>query len=54
LTTVHQPFRRIGMSVMESFLSMLGQAQGQRTFPQVVLKARLVERGSTGPAPAER
>lgn len=53
LTTVHQPFRRIGMSVMESFLSMLGQRPGERMFPQVVIKARLVERGSTGPAPSE-
>jgi len=53
LTTVHQPFRRIGMSVMESFLSILGRPQGERAYPQVVVKARLVERGSTGPAPGE-
>lgn len=54
LTTVHQPFRRIGMSVMESFISILGPMPGDRVYPQTVIKARLVERGSTGPVPEER
>ncbi len=52
LTTVVQPFRRIGMAVVESLLECLGRpgARGDGPVPQVVIEARLVVRSSTGPA----
>jgi DNA-binding LacI/PurR family transcriptional regulator len=45
LTTISQPFRKIGFSLMQSLFSILS---GQDRMPQVLLKPTLVIRQSTG------
>jgi len=48
LTTIAQPFRRIGFLLMQSLLSVLS---GANVNPQKVIDTRLVVRSSTGPPP---
>ena len=52
LTSVAQPFRRIGIEVMEGLLTLLSRdGPDQRPLPQVLIQPQLIVRGSTGPAP---
>jgi LacI family transcriptional regulator len=46
LTTIAQPFRKIGFSLMQSLISVIS---GGQAFPQTLLEPSLVIRQSTGP-----
>ena len=46
LTTISQPFRKIGFSLMQSLFSVIS---GQKATPQTMVKPELVIRHSTGP-----
>ncbi len=48
LTTLSQPFRRIGFYLMQSLLSILS---GENASPQILLEAPLIVRESTGMCP---
>jgi DNA-binding LacI/PurR family transcriptional regulator len=48
LTTVAQPFRRVGFEVVQAVIKLLAHIA---PLPQLVIEPRLVVRGSTGPAP---
>jgi len=48
LTTVAQPFRRLGFEVVQAVIKLLTHTAPP---PQLVIEPRLVVRGSTGPAP---
>jgi DNA-binding LacI/PurR family transcriptional regulator len=47
LTTIAQPFRRVGFEVVQAVIKLLAHAA---PLPQLVIEPRLVVRGSTGPA----
>lgn len=47
LTTIAQPFRKIGFSLMQSLFSVIS---GENVLPQLLLEPNLVIRQSTGPA----
>ncbi|NMB88281.1 MAG: substrate-binding domain-containing protein, partial [Chloroflexi bacterium] len=49
LTTISQPFRKIGFALMQSLLAVIS---GGERLPQTVLEPGLVVRLSSGPAPA--
>ena len=54
LTSVAQPFRRIGMEVMEGLLALLDRDSPDRPpMPQVLIQPELIVRRSTGPAPGQ-
>lgn len=46
LTTISQPFRKIGFSLMQAILSILS---GENTNPQIMVESQLILRESTGP-----
>ena len=46
LTTIAQPFRRIGFALMESVLKVIS---GEAVFPQALVEPKLIVRQSTGP-----
>ena len=55
LTTIVQPFRRIGMEVMESLLILMApRSRRSVLLPQVLIRPELAVRGSSGPAPEGR
>ena len=54
LTSVAQPFRRIGMEVMEGLLALLGRDSPDLLPPrQILIQPELIVRSSTGPAPEQ-